>query len=183
MSVPGATSDLAAQIHHLAPFISRHDRGPFRIFHPDFALHNVIVDDEYNILSVIDWEFAFAGPFEFATQQALQHQTYPLSILAKIPGVTDRCGNVIDEKWCKAFQERDQFIVALSHKEKEFGVSLAMSTSVNSVEADVWWLQQMWAQKKPWILNYPPGLKEGVDTILKFIRERGRMEADVHPHQ
>lgn len=183
MSVPGATSDLAVQIHQLAPLISRYDQGPFRIFHPDFAVHNVIVDEEYNILSVIDWEFAFTGPFELATQQALRHQTYPLSILAKVPGATDMYGNVIDEKWCKAFRERDEFIVALSRKEKQLGVSLPMSTSVNSVEADVWWLLQMWAQKKPWILNYPPGLKEGVDTILKIIKERGTMEADVRPQQ
>lgn len=175
----GATSDLAAQIHRLASFISRHDRGPFRIFHPDFAVHNVIIDDEYNILSLIDWEFAFAGPFELATQQALRHQTYPLSILAKVPGATDIHGNVIDEKWCKAFRERDEFIGALSSQEKQLGVPLLMSTSVNSVEADICWLIQMWTQKKPWILNYPPGLEEGVDAILKVIKGRRTKEADV----
>ena len=74
-----------------------HGRGPFRIFHPDFAVHNVIFDDEYNLLSLIDWDFAFAGPFELATQQALRHRTYPLPILAKIPGATDIYGNVIDK--------------------------------------------------------------------------------------
>lgn len=127
------------------------------------------------MLSVIDWEFAFAGPCELATQQALRHQTCPLSILAKIPGTTDGYGNVIGEIWCKAFRDRDLFIAALSHKEKQLGVSPVISTSVNNVEADVWWLQQMWAQKVPWILNYPPGLK---DAILKLIRERGRTEVD-----
>jgi hypothetical protein len=169
--VSSATSDLPVRIHELAPFISRSDRGPFRILHPDFAVHNVIVDEGYNILSVIDWEFAYVGPCELATQQALRHQTYPLPILTRIPGITDKDGNIIDKQWCNLFQQRDEFIGAVSRQEKRLGVPLLMSTSINGVQADVWWLMQMWSQKKPWILNYPPSVDEGVSTILDTLKE------------
>jgi aminoglycoside phosphotransferase (APT) family kinase protein len=171
MSLSGATSDLPTQIHQVAPFISSDNQGPFRLFHPDFAVHNVVVDDEYNILSLIDWEFAFVGPSELATQQALQYRTYPLAILAIVPGVMDKNGNVIDQSWRAAFQQRSEFIAAVSSQENRLDVSSAISTRINSVQADICWLMQMWMQKMPWILNYSPGIQNGVDTILKAVRE------------
>lgn len=171
MCPPGATSDLSTQISQLAPFISPDNHGPFRLFHPDFAVHNVIVDEEYNILSLIDWEYAFVGPSELATQQALRYQTYPLPVLAIVPGMMDENGNVIDQGWREAFQQRSEFIAAVSSQEKRLDVSPPMSTRINGVQADICWLIAMWKQKMPWILNYAPGIQKGVDTILKAVRE------------
>jgi hypothetical protein len=38
--------------------------GPFPLIHTDLYSSNVIIDTDYNVLSVIDWENAFAGPWE-----------------------------------------------------------------------------------------------------------------------
>ena len=170
ISASDATSDLSRQIYELAPFISSDNHGPFRLFHPDFAVHNILVDEEYNLLSVLDWEFAFVGPSELATQQALRNGTYPLPILAVVPGVMDGNGNVIDQQWQQGFQQRSEFIGAVASQEKRLGVSTLMSIRINSSQADVCWLMQMWTQKMPWIINYAPGIQEGVETILKAVR-------------
>jgi len=51
-----------AQIAHL---ISSQNSGPFALFHTDFGNHNILVDDEYNIVGVIDWIDAHVLPMEF----------------------------------------------------------------------------------------------------------------------
>ena len=38
--------------------------GPFPLFHTDFYNSNIIIDSEYDILSVIDWEGSFIVPWE-----------------------------------------------------------------------------------------------------------------------
>ncbi|KAB8346368.1 hypothetical protein FH972_023410 [Carpinus fangiana] len=36
--------------------------GPFSLFHMDLGIHNILVDDSFNILAVIDWELASTAP-------------------------------------------------------------------------------------------------------------------------
>jgi hypothetical protein len=38
--------------------------GPFPIFHPDLKISNILVDSEYRIQGVIDWEDAIVAPWE-----------------------------------------------------------------------------------------------------------------------
>lgn len=40
------------------------DLGPFPLVHDDFGHNNIVVDDNYNILGVIDWEHACSMPWE-----------------------------------------------------------------------------------------------------------------------
>jgi aminoglycoside phosphotransferase (APT) family kinase protein len=35
------------------------DKGPFPLCHGDFGHNNMVFDDEYNLLGVIDWEAAY----------------------------------------------------------------------------------------------------------------------------
>jgi len=42
------------------------NNGPFALRHPDLGSHNILADDEYNILSIIDWGDAHVLPIEFA---------------------------------------------------------------------------------------------------------------------
>ena len=65
---PNATSNFLSHIQAAAPMISQHDRGPFRLIHLDFGHNNIIVDDEFNVLGVIDWEKSFVGPCEMASR-------------------------------------------------------------------------------------------------------------------
>ena len=51
-------------ISNLANRLSIRDHGSFPLCHGDFGYNNIIVDDKYQVLGVIDWESAFAGPWE-----------------------------------------------------------------------------------------------------------------------
>lgn len=42
------------------------DPGPFKLWCDDFRPGNILIDDEYRIVGVIDWEFTYAAPVEFA---------------------------------------------------------------------------------------------------------------------
>ena len=48
----------------IAANIPVRDHGPFPLYHPDFGHQNMIVDDSYNILGVINWEHAHSMPWE-----------------------------------------------------------------------------------------------------------------------
>ena len=52
----------------IAPhFILRRDNyGPFKLFSDDLSPNNVLVDDNLNVTAVIDWEFCYAAPPQFA---------------------------------------------------------------------------------------------------------------------
>jgi hypothetical protein len=41
------------------------DRGPFVLSHSDLRSTNIIIDDDFNICSIIDWEWAFTVPRQF----------------------------------------------------------------------------------------------------------------------
>lgn len=55
-SFPSRVAELATSMYFR--------EGPFPLYHTDFYSSNIIVDSEYNILSVIDWEGAYAAPWE-----------------------------------------------------------------------------------------------------------------------
>lgn len=40
------------------------NEGPLPLVHVDFGHNNIVVDPEYNILGVIDWEHAMVSPLE-----------------------------------------------------------------------------------------------------------------------
>src|SRR5436190_7762181 len=98
MSKPRATSDFPSRIETIATMISKNDNGPFRLIHPDFGHNNIIVDDDFNMLSVIDWEYSFAGPSELAARFPIRLQMYPEAIL---PQERDANGRIMDEDWRK----------------------------------------------------------------------------------
>lgn len=39
-------------------------RNSYPIVHRDFLLHNILFNDKYDIVGVIDWEYAHTSPFE-----------------------------------------------------------------------------------------------------------------------
>ena len=52
------------RVEQLASKIAIRDQGPFPFFHADYGHHNIVVDDTYNVLGVIDWEHACSIPWE-----------------------------------------------------------------------------------------------------------------------
>ena len=59
-----SVSSFTKSIDQLADKLSIRDKGPFPLCHGDFGHNNIIVDDEYHVLGVIDLESSFAGPWE-----------------------------------------------------------------------------------------------------------------------
>lgn len=52
---------LKSAIEHLIP--AGHSSN-YPILHPDFLMHNILLSDEYEIVGVIDWEYAHSVPIE-----------------------------------------------------------------------------------------------------------------------
>ncbi|KFZ09600.1 hypothetical protein V502_08630 [Pseudogymnoascus sp. VKM F-4520 (FW-2644)] len=47
-------------------FVSRrYNQGPFKLFCDDFRPGNILVDDSFKIIGIIDWEWCYAAPFQF----------------------------------------------------------------------------------------------------------------------
>lgn len=70
-NMEGASDEIKASITEfphlieaLAANIPIQDHGPFPLVHDDFGHNNIVVDDDYNILGVIDWENACSMPWE-----------------------------------------------------------------------------------------------------------------------
>lgn len=75
-----SVSSFAKSIGELADTLSAHNHGPFPLCHGDFVHKNIIVDNNYDILGVIDWEMAFAGPWEIFGDSLLTLSTVPSAI-------------------------------------------------------------------------------------------------------
>ena len=52
------------RLKKLAATIPTRNSGPFPLVHVDFGFWNVVVDDDYKILGLIDWESAHIQPWE-----------------------------------------------------------------------------------------------------------------------
>ncbi|KAK1657037.1 hypothetical protein BDP55DRAFT_41921 [Colletotrichum godetiae] len=72
-SFPKSISDLASRL-------SARDHCPFPLCHGDFGHNNIIVDDEYRVLGLIDWEASFAGPWEIFADFPLTLSMVPPAI-------------------------------------------------------------------------------------------------------
>ncbi|RHZ43885.1 uncharacterized protein CDV56_102637 [Aspergillus thermomutatus] len=51
-------------LREMACRVSANDNGPFLLYHPDFYQSNIIVDESFRVLGVIDWEGACTVPWE-----------------------------------------------------------------------------------------------------------------------
>lgn len=90
--------------------------GPFPLRHPDFRHSNVIIDDNYNILSIIDWEHAGTVPWEAVE--------FPLFLAAVPPPMDapwnyDSEGTPVSEETRKLWNERKTYVQSV--KEAEAG--------------------------------------------------------------
>ena len=96
-----SVSSFTQSISDLAGRLSILDHGPFPICHGDFGHNNIIVDDSYHILGVIDWETAFAGPWEIFGD-------FPLT-LSIVPPAMDVPWNYDEDGFPKSADLAQQF--------------------------------------------------------------------------
>jgi hypothetical protein len=169
-SKPGATSTFISEFEAIVHQIS--DRGPFHLIHPDFGCNNMIIDDEYNILAVIDWEESFAGPTELAAQLPLRLRIYPEEIYS--PAKNDE-GVVIDG-WSKVIEERPIFLAGVEAAEaacRSVSEFPKLSKTMMGSQEDILYLMARWEQGVPWLLTYEPvSVKSGVAKVIEKLCQR-----------
>jgi hypothetical protein len=105
------------------------NEGPFPLCHRDFRHSNVIIDSNYNILSVIDWDNAGTVPWEVVE--------FPLFLDAlppplDMPANYDAEGNPVDEETRKLLKERNDYVQSVTDDEKEIGSDGNLSAILSS---------------------------------------------------
>lgn len=105
------------------------DKGPFPLCHVDFGHNNIIVDNEYNILAVIDWEHAFASPWEL--------QYFPLTIQVTpppmdLPDNYDENGQPKDKETRQKLADRKFYLSAVHRSEGPDVESPALSEALGN---------------------------------------------------
>lgn len=56
--------------------IFKSSQGPFHFNHMDMGMQNILIDDDFNFVAVIDWEFAQSAPWE------VNHYPMPITLLS-----------------------------------------------------------------------------------------------------
>ncbi|WEW60881.1 hypothetical protein PRK78_006369 [Emydomyces testavorans] len=110
-----STAEFPRKISKLTDRLVMQDTGPFPLCHVDFGHNNIIVDDNYKILGVIDWEHAFAAPWE-TLEFPLTLNMVPAAMDA--PWNYDERGMPRDEKTRERLVEREDYIAAVARAEK-----------------------------------------------------------------
>ncbi|CAK7223635.1 hypothetical protein SEUCBS140593_005302 [Sporothrix eucalyptigena] len=90
---------------------NEHDKGPFPLCHPDFLHSNMIIDDDYSLLGVIDWEGVCTLPLELVRFPRF------LDLIPPLFGRRDRCdenGQPYDEDDRQRWQERREYVEMVS---------------------------------------------------------------------
>ncbi|KAH9214503.1 hypothetical protein DL95DRAFT_503460 [Leptodontidium sp. 2 PMI_412] len=127
--------------------------GNFRIWSDDFRPSNVMVDDNDQILGVIDWEFAYAGPTQFVLDS-------PWWLLLDVPEMWD---NGIDD-WASQYEIRlKTWISAMEEVEQSMGTEVILLSA---------YMRESWESGRFW-LNYAARKSWAFDTIYwKYLDKR-----------
>ncbi|OCL11280.1 hypothetical protein AOQ84DRAFT_229648 [Glonium stellatum] len=99
----------------MASRLSKFDKGLFPLIHGDFGHNNVVVNDDYQIIGVIDWEKAFAAPWEIAGDFPLTLSTIPPAMDA--PWNYDEMGKPLDPILAKKFANQKDYIANIKDAE------------------------------------------------------------------
>lgn len=126
--IASSVSSFPASIGKLAQGVSVRNYGPFPLCHGDFGHNNTIVDNHYHVLGVIDWEFAFAGPWEIVGDYPLNLSMMPCSIDA--PWEYDQNGNPTDPDIVQKLTDRETYLTFVREEEKNDKNSYSLSKAL-----------------------------------------------------
>lgn len=113
-----------SRLKKLAATIPTRNHGPFPLIHPDFALWNVVVDDDYKILGIIDWEFAHSGPWEMV-HPPLCFMLTPAPLVPSSWYGED--GTPVDENLKERYEEMKEYIDLVRRVEQAKGLPPTLS--------------------------------------------------------
>ena len=107
-------------VYDLAGGLSIRNEGPFPLCHGDFGHNNIIFDDRYRLLGVIDWEGAFAGPWEISGEFPLTLYMVPPAM--DVPWNYDEDGLPKDADVRQRLVDREEYIAAVADGERRRGL-------------------------------------------------------------
>ena len=112
------------KVSELVDRIAVRDHGPFPLIHSDFFHSNIIVDDNWKVLGVIDWEYAQSAPWETVE--------FPLTLsicprLIDAPWNYDENGVAKDEDTRAMIKDRGDYVVMLKEYERSKGQAPILS--------------------------------------------------------
>lgn len=121
------TSILAfpARLRKLASTISIRNHGPFPLIHPGLASWNMVVDDDYKVFGVIDWEFVQSGPWEMVH---FPTSFMPTPAPMDPPEYYDDMGMPLDDELKEAFREMKEYVDVVRQTEHAQGLSPTLSS-------------------------------------------------------
>lgn len=102
------------------------DRPPtggtsYPLVHKDFLIHNILFDEEYNVVGVIDWENTHSAPFEVFAALTNMYSHFDSKALHMVP----------NEKDGKAY------IHDVMHEEVKMKLANKISSSFGSILGDI----------------------------------------------
>lgn len=95
------------------------DKGPFPMVHVDYGHNNIVVTPDYKILGVIDWEHAFAAPWQ-TVDYSLTVRMTPKPMDA--PWNYDHDGAPIDDELRTRYKERTEYLEYVKGVEENLGI-------------------------------------------------------------
>jgi hypothetical protein len=104
-------------LHDNAEWLSAENTGPFPLCHGDFGHNNIVFDDKYRLLGVIDWESAFAGPCELSGEFPLSLSIIPPAM--DVPWKYDETGRPKEAGQRQKFADREAYIAIVKQREEE----------------------------------------------------------------
>lgn len=104
------------------------DSGPFPLVHVDYGHNNIVVNDRYEMLGVIDFEDMIAAPWSMVE--------YPLTVRA-IPAPMDAPwnysadGSPQDVDLISSYRDREEYLQAVMDAERELDVPPKLSAALS----------------------------------------------------
>lgn len=108
------------------------NRGPFPLIHGDFGHHKILVDDDYRVKGVIDFEYAFAGPWEIAA--SFPKNLFSMPRVADAPWNYNADGNALPQDLVQTLMYQKNYIKAVEMEESRLGKDCILSTAMLDTE-------------------------------------------------
>ena len=137
-------ADFPDKLKEFASSIPVRDHGPFPLFHPDFGHNNILVDDDYRPVGVIDWEHACSVPWE-----CIYFPTTLLVVpaLMDAPGSHDENGVARDEETRSKIDEQAEYVGLVKEAERSRGLSSLLSTTLaNKANQDLAYAMKLYTE-------------------------------------
>ena len=125
-----STGDYPRRIKEHRFDITVRNEGPFPLKHADFLHSNVIVDAEFNVLSIIDWEHAGTVPWE-RVEFPMFLSTLPPTL--DFPWRYDDDGKPLADDTRKVWGKREEYVRSVAEAEKEMGSDDGLSSILGSI--------------------------------------------------